>query len=178
MYDHSEAALCQRGSRFAPRLTRRRLKRRNLLRAQRALLVAEAVQNSLRCAGSRVSSSGTVQSLEVNVASRWGLKGLDLALLIDAEHHGPLRWVRVQADDVPNLGLQLRVSGGGEGLALTGLHAVPAPRPRHRRVNDLELRREQPRRPMRHPQPRRRRIQRRSNNHREVDGLGPTRASM
>jgi hypothetical protein len=34
-------------------------------------------------------------------------QGLNLGLLVHAEHHGPLRWVPVQADDVVDLGRQL-----------------------------------------------------------------------
>jgi hypothetical protein len=43
------------------------------------------------------------------------LQGLDLGLVVHAQHHRPLRWVQIQADDVVDLGRQLRVGGELEG---------------------------------------------------------------
>ena len=61
-------------------------------------------------------------------ADRLGaLQGLDLGLFVHAQHHRPLGWVQVQADDVVDLGRELRVGGELEGLCPPGLDAVLAP---------------------------------------------------
>jgi hypothetical protein len=55
------------------------------------------------------------------------LQGLNLRLLVHAQHHRPLGWVQVQADDVVDLGRQLRVGGELERLSAPRLDAVPPP---------------------------------------------------
>jgi len=81
---------------------------------------------------------------------------LNLRLLIHTEDNCVLRWCEIQPDDVNHLGFQLGVGGELERIALPGPHPEPLPRLRDRHVVDLQLRREQPARPVSHPQPRRR----------------------
>jgi len=70
---------------------------------------------------------------------RGAVKGLDLALLIDAEHDRLLGRVQVEADDVADLGLELGVGRELERLALPGLQAEAPPAPGHGGIADLEL---------------------------------------
>ncbi len=55
---------------------------------------------------------------------------LDLGLLVDAQHHGGLRRVQVQPDDVADLGLKLGVGGELERLLPPRLDPPVAPDPR------------------------------------------------
>ena len=84
------------------------------------------------------------------------VQGLDLALFIDADHHGVLRRRQVQAHDVADLGLQLRVGGELEPLYPVRLQAELAPQDRDRvmadadALNPLQPVRQPPARPVRH----------------------------
>jgi hypothetical protein len=85
---------------------------------------------------------------------RGALEGLQLRLLVHAQHHRRRRRVQVQADDVVNLALQLRVGGELEGLGPPGLHAEAVPHPGDGGVRDRRPFRgqrggQQPRRPVR-----------------------------
>ena len=84
---------------------------------------------------------------------------LDLGFLVDAEHDRVLRRVQIQPDDVGDLGDQLGVGGELERLRPPRLHSVMPPGPQHRRGIHLQVIGEQPRRPMRDTEPRRRRGQ-------------------
>ena len=57
------------------------------------------------------------------------VQGLDLALLIDAEHQGAFRRCQVQPDDIADLFDKKRVSGQLEGLATMGLQSKGFPYP-------------------------------------------------
>jgi hypothetical protein len=93
-------------------------------------------------------------------ADRLGaFQGLDLGLLIHAQHNRTVGWVKVQADDVVDLGDQLGVGGELEGLGPPGLDAVPAPDAGDGVAADAELAGQQPGRPVGDPQPRRRPVQ-------------------
>ena len=84
------------------------------------------------------------------------LQGLALGLLVDADHDGVLGRVQVEADDVADLGVELRVGGELEPLGAVRLQAEPAPQPGDRVVADLDLLvpaqpvRQPPARPVRH----------------------------
>jgi hypothetical protein len=81
------------------------------------------------------------------------LQGLDLGLLIDAQHDRAVGWVRVEPDDVVDLGCQFRVGGELERLGAPGLDAVLAPDPGDGVAADTELAGQQPGRPVGDPQP-------------------------
>ena len=74
---------------------------------------------------------------------------LDLRLLVDAQHDGPLGRVQIQADDVADLGDELRVPGQLERLRAVRLQPERLPDPVHRRLVEPDLRCHRPRRPMR-----------------------------
>ncbi len=103
---------------------------------------------------------------------------LDLRLLIHAQHDRVLRRIEVEADDVADLGLQLGIGGELERLAPPRLHAVGTPRARDRRVADPQVLAQQPRGPVGDRQRRRRRLQRRGDDLRIIDRLGPTTARL
>jgi hypothetical protein len=98
---------------------------------------------------------------------------LNLGLLVDAEHDRVLRRCQVQPDDVGDLRDQLRVGGELEGLAAPRLDAVVAPGPRHRGVGDPQPVGQQSRRPVRHPELLRRRLQCRGHNRAVIDRARP-----
>ena len=77
---------------------------------------------------------------------------MDLRLLVDADHHGLLGRVHVQTDDVADLGVEFGVGGELEGLGSPRLQVPLAPDPGHRGEGDLQLRGQQPGRPVRHPE--------------------------
>src|SRR5659263_170078 len=87
------------------------------------------------------------------------VQSLDLALLLDAKHDRLLRRVQVEADDVPDLGLELGIGGELEGLPPPRLQPEPSPAAGDRGVPEAELGGEQPARPVAHPQRRRRGLQ-------------------
>jgi hypothetical protein len=84
-------------------------------------------------------------------------QGLALRLFVGADHDGVLRGVQVEAHDVADLGLQLRVSGELEPLGAVRLQAELPPQPGDAVVADRDLPRpaqpvrQPPRRPVRHP---------------------------
>jgi hypothetical protein len=87
-------------------------------------------------------------------ADRLGaLQGLDLGLFVHAQHHRPLGWVQVQADDVVDFGHQLRVGGELEGLGPPRLDAVLAPDAGDGVAAHTELAGQQPGGPVGNPQP-------------------------
>ena len=86
-------------------------------------------------------------------------QGLDLGLLVHAEDDRPLGRLQVQADDVVDLGRQLRVGGELEGLDPPGLHAVLTPYPGDRVAAHAQLAGQQPGRPVRDAQPDRWRVE-------------------
>jgi hypothetical protein len=64
------------------------------------------------------------------------IEGLNLALLVDREHHRVGRWIDVQAGNVLQLGGELGVLGELEPLDAIRLQAVPSPDPLHRAQAD------------------------------------------
>jgi hypothetical protein len=58
--------------------------------------------------------------------------GLDLRLLIDAQHHGVFRRIHAQPDDVAHLLDEQRVGRGLESLRPVRLQTEGAPDPAHR----------------------------------------------
>ena len=98
------------------------------------------------------------------------LQDLEVGLLIDADHYRVVRRRQVQAHDVADLGLQLRVGAELERLDPVRLEVPLAPDPGDPHIRDAQLGGQQPTRPVRHPQPRRRRFQRRQH-HRDLIDL-------
>ena len=90
---------------------------------------------------------------------RLAFQRLGLGFLVHAQHHGLVRRVEVQAGDVADLGLQLRVGGELEALRPPRLQPPFAPHVRDLDVGDAQLGGQQPGRPVRHSQPLRRRLQ-------------------
>jgi hypothetical protein len=62
------------------------------------------------------------------------VQGLDLALLIDAEDHGPVWRIQIETDDVPNLLHELGIGGELEGLGPMRLESKCMPDPTHRGI--------------------------------------------
>jgi hypothetical protein len=79
--------------------------------------------------------------------------GLDLGLLIDAQHHRAIGWVLVESDNVVDLGGQVGVGGGLDGPNPPGLDAVLAPAAGDGVAADTEFAGQQPGRPVGDPQP-------------------------
>ena len=77
------------------------------------------------------------------------IERLALGLLVEAEHHRPLRRVQVQPDDVDELRLEVRVVRDLERVDLPRLELMVPPDPRHGVLADPVAGRHQPRRPMR-----------------------------
>jgi hypothetical protein len=77
------------------------------------------------------------------------VESLDLALLIDTEHHRLLGGMQVEADDVGDLLLQLRIGAVLEAAGPMGLEIVIPPDPEHRGLADPDPLRDFPARPMR-----------------------------
>ena len=80
---------------------------------------------------------------------RGAVERLDLGLLVDAEHDGALGRVEVEADDVADLGDELRVLGELPRLLAVRLQPERLPDPVHRRLGQADLARHRARRPMR-----------------------------
>src|SRR3978361_807856 len=59
------------------------------------------------------------------------VEGLDLGLLVDAQHQGPVGWLKVEPDDVAHLLDEERVGRELERLCPVGLQAEGAPDPVH-----------------------------------------------
>ncbi len=100
---------------------------------------------------------------------------LDLGLLIHTQHDRVLRRCQIQANHVSDLRDQFRIRRERECLQPMRPDSMSTPRLSDRPVTHLQLRCQQPRRPMRHPQLFRRRPQRRSNNLRAIKEAGTTR---
>lgn len=81
------------------------------------------------------------------------VQGLDLGLLVDAQHHGVVRGCQVQAHHFGDLGDQLGIGGVLEGPRPPGLDPIAAPHPRHGGVADAQVTGQQPARPVRDPVP-------------------------
>ncbi len=77
------------------------------------------------------------------------VQGLDLALLVHAQHHGHVRRVHVQAHDVTHLVHEQRVGGELEGLLPVGLQPKSAPDARHRALRHAKLSRDEAGAPVR-----------------------------
>ena len=90
---------------------------------------------------------------------RLAFQRLRLGFFIDAQHHGLVRRVEVQAGDVADLGFQLRVGGELEALRPPRLQSPFPPHVRDLDVGDAQLGGQQPGRPVRHSQPPGRRLQ-------------------
>ena len=100
-----------------------------------------------------VVMGGLLRQSEANREDRRGpVQRLDLALLIDADHDGLLGRIHIQAHDVADLGVQCGVGGELERLSPPRLQVPLAPDPGHRGEGDLQLRGQQPGRPVRHPE--------------------------
>ena len=84
---------------------------------------------------------------------RGPVQGLDLAFLIDADHDRVVWRREVQADDVADLCLKLRVGAELEGLDPVRLDFPLAPDPGHAGEGDPLLGGQEPGRPVRDPQP-------------------------
>src|SRR5664280_3555158 len=82
---------------------------------------------------------------------RGPVEGLDLALLIHAQHDRVTRWGQVQPDHIAHLRDQFGIGGELERLRPPRRHPVLPPRRGHRLVPDPQVRPEQPARPVRHP---------------------------
>jgi hypothetical protein len=72
-------------------------------------------------------------------------QGLDLALFVDAQHDGALRRVEIQADDILDLGDELRIGGELEGPNAVGLEAELPPDHGDGEVGHADLIAQQPR---------------------------------
>ena len=72
------------------------------------------------------------------------VQGLDLGLLVDAQHYGVVRGRQVQAHHVGDLGNPLGVGGVLEGPRPPGLDPIAAPHPRHGGVADAQVTGQQP----------------------------------
>ena len=84
------------------------------------------------------------------------VQGLDLGLLVDRDHDRVVGRRQVEADDVADLGLQLRVGAELERLEPVRLDSPLAPDAGDSRERDAELGGQEPGRPVRDPQPPRR----------------------
>jgi hypothetical protein len=80
---------------------------------------------------------------------RRAVKGLDLGLLIDAQHHRSIRRVQIQAHDVAHLLDELRIGRQLERLGLVRFQAKGAPDTAHRRLAHPGRGRHRSRRPVR-----------------------------
>ena len=107
---------------------------------------------------------------------RGPLQRLGLGLLIHAQDDSLVRRVEVQAHHVADLGLQLRVGGELETLRPPRLQPELPPHLGDLHIRQAQLSGQQPGRPVRHPQPLRRRLQRRQH-HRHIIG-GPRLARL
>ncbi len=105
-------------------------------------------------------------------------QGLDLGLLVDAEHDRVLRRREVQPDDVDDLGDELGIGGEPERLGAPRLDPVVAPGLGHRRIRDPQVAAQQPGRPVRDAELPRRRRQGRGHDRGVVDSAGPARALL
>ena len=106
------------------------------------------------------------------------IQRLNLGLLIDAEHDRVLGRVQIRPDNVGDLGDQLGIGRELERFGPPRLHPVMPPGPQHRRGIHPQMIGQQPRRPMRHTEPGRRRCQRSGQDFGPVYGPWPSRAPL
>jgi site-specific DNA recombinase len=78
-----------------------------------------------------VVSHGAAAALLERQARLCAIQGLDLALLVDAEHHRLLRWVHVEPDHIGQLLHEPRIAGELEATQQVRLELVLAPDPVH-----------------------------------------------
>ncbi len=109
---------------------------------------------------------------------RSAFQRLGLGFLIHAQHDSLVGGVEIQADEVADLGFELRVGGELETLRPPGLQPPLAPHLGDLHIRQAQLSGQQPARPVRHPQPGRRRLQRGQHHRHIIDGsrlarLGP-----
>ena len=79
----------------------------------------------------------------------------DLGFLVEAEHHGPFRWVQIEPDHIDKFGFEVGVGRNLEGVDPSRFEVVVPPDPAHGVLADLVPFRHQPGRPLRHrPAPR------------------------
>src|ERR1700730_14336882 len=57
-----------------------------------------------------------------------------MALLLAAQHQGPIGWIKIQADNVPEFDLELPISGEFESAAQMRFQIVTGPQLLHRRL--------------------------------------------
>ena len=90
--------------------------------------------------------SVVLEAMTFRAARRKGKDGilpiqrLNGALFIDAEHHGMLRRVQIQSDDVSSLGFKIRVVGSQIALASMRSQSMFSPHTRNHHVGDMQLR--------------------------------------
>ncbi len=77
------------------------------------------------------------------------IEGLNLRLLVDAQHNGMLWWVQIQADDVHQLLGEMRIVGDLERLHAMRLEIGLLPHPLHHRRRRAQVLGQRPRAPMR-----------------------------
>ena len=104
------------------------------------------------------------------------VEGLDLGLLIDAEHDRVLRWCEVEPADVGDFPDQLGVGGEPKRLGLLWLDPVGTPDPCDRGVAYPQPVRQEPGGPARDPELLRRRLQRLGHDLAVVQRPRPTRS--
>lgn len=64
---------------------------------------------------------------------------MDLGLIVETEHNGPLGWVEIETDDVDDFGFNVRVGGDLEGVHLSWLQVVVPPDPSDRVLADTDV---------------------------------------
>ncbi len=77
------------------------------------------------------------------------IEGLNLRLLVDAQHNGMLWWFQIQADDVHQLLGEMRIVGDLERLHAMRLEIGLLPHPLHHRRRRAQVLGQRPRAPMR-----------------------------
>ena len=105
-------------------------------------LAGRDVQRGVEAGGARalVVVGGALRGAGQHRQDRRGaIQGLDLGLLVDAEHDGALGRVEVEPDDVADLGDELRVLGELPGLLAMRLQPERPPDPLHRRLREADL---------------------------------------
>lgn len=73
----------------------------------------------------------------------------DLGFLVEAEHHGPFRWVQIEPDHIDKFGFEVGVGRNLEGVDPSRFEVVVLPDPAHGVLADLVPFRHQPGRPLR-----------------------------
>ena len=73
----------------------------------------------------------------------------DLGFLVEAEHHGPFRWVQIEPDHIDKFGFEVGVGRNLEGVDPSRFEVVVLPDPAHGVLADLVPFRHQPGHPLR-----------------------------